>query len=201
VHQVEDRLARLQAHAAEPKLREPLMLAVAASVSALANRPIGETVALTERAIEALPQAHPASKYSVEGQLVAALDLSEQFELLFDLSGRWLDDARRRGSLPRFISLAIVRSYCAFRAGALADAEADARDALEVARLYGHHFWLPAAVAALINPLVEHGRFDEAEAVLVDTRVEERHGHSSAMADPRAELSVRAHRAGLGEEM
>jgi hypothetical protein len=37
--------------------------------------------------------------------------------------------------------------------------------------------------------------------VLVDTRVEERHGHSSAMADPRAELSVRAHRAGLGEEM
>jgi DNA-binding CsgD family transcriptional regulator len=154
---------------------------VAAAVGAYANRPIAEIVALTERSSARLSEANPASYYSVEGQLLAALYLSEQYERLFEFAGRGLDDARRSGSLPRFISTAIARSDCAFRAGALADAEADARDALEAARLYGHHFWLPGAVAALINPLVEHGRFDEAEGVLDDTRVEERHGDSSAL--------------------
>jgi DNA-binding CsgD family transcriptional regulator/tetratricopeptide (TPR) repeat protein len=181
VRQIEDRLAGLQARAAEPTVREPLLLAVAAATSAYANRPLAEIVALTERTIAALPEAHDASYYSVEGQLSAALYLSEQYELLFEFAGRGLEDARRRGSIPRFISTAISRSGCAFRSGALADAEADARDALEAARLYGHHFWLPGAVAALINPLVEYGRYDEGEDVLADTRVEERHGRSSAL--------------------
>jgi ATP/maltotriose-dependent transcriptional regulator MalT len=62
----------------------------------------------------------------------------------------------------------------------LTDAEADGHDALEAARLYGHHFWLPGAVAAVLNPLVEHGRLDEADAVLRDSQLEERHGHSHA---------------------
>jgi DNA-binding CsgD family transcriptional regulator len=181
VRHIEDRVTRLRARAAEPTLREPLTLAVAASASAFANRPLAEIVGLTERAIAGLPEAYPASEYSVEGQLVGALYRSEQYELLFEFAGRRLEDARRRGSLPRFISIVLARSGSAFRAGALADAEADARDALEAARLYGHHFWLPGAVASLINPLVEHGRFDEAESVLVDTRVEERHGTSPSL--------------------
>jgi DNA-binding CsgD family transcriptional regulator len=46
--------------------------------------------------------------------------------------------------------------------------------------LYGHHFWLPGAVAAVLNPLVERGRLDEADAVLRDSHVEERHGQSYA---------------------
>jgi DNA-binding CsgD family transcriptional regulator len=181
VRQIEDRVAGLQARAAEPTVGEPLLLAVAAASGAYANRPLAEIVALTERTIAALPEAHDASYYSVEGQLSAALYLSEQYELLFEFARVGLEDARRRGSIPRFISTAISRSGCAFRSGALADAEADARDALEAARLYGHHFWLPGAVAALIYPLVEYGRFDEAEDVLADTRVEERHGDSSAL--------------------
>jgi DNA-binding CsgD family transcriptional regulator len=35
-------------------------------------------------------------------------------------------------------------------------------------------------VAALINPLIEHGRLDEADRVLLDTRVQERHGETFA---------------------
>ncbi|MGH2358042.1 MAG: ATP-binding protein, partial [Candidatus Limnocylindria bacterium] len=157
VRGVEARLAALRQRAGTMELREPLALAVAALATALANGPVGVTVALTSRALEALPDAHAASDYSVEGQLAIALYLSEQYDVLAEQSRAWLDDARRRGSLPRFVSMATSRSNGAFRAGALADAEADGHDALEAARLYGHHFWLPGAVAAVLNPLVEQG--------------------------------------------
>jgi DNA-binding CsgD family transcriptional regulator len=180
VRTMEKRVADLLGRAASTELQEPLALAVAAAASGFANRPVGETLALTARALAALPQAHAAADYSVEGQLAIALYLSEQYDRLAEQSSEWLDDARRRGSLPRFISMATMRSCGAYRAGALADAEADGRDALEAARLYGHHFWLPGAVAALLNPLVEHGRFDDAEAVLRESQVEERHGRSHA---------------------
>ena len=76
--------------------------------------------------------------------------------------------------------MATMRSFTAYRTGALADAEADARDALEAARLYGHQFWVPGAVAVLLNPLIERNMFDEAEQILSDTRVQELHGNSSA---------------------
>lgn len=180
VRSLEERVADLRQRAATPELHEPLALAVAAAAGAFANQPIDETIALTTRALAVFPRAHPASDYSVEGQLGIALYLSEQYDLLAQQSSEWLADARRRGSLPRFISMATIRSTGAYRAGALADAEADGRDALEAAGLYGHHFWLPGAVAALVNPLVEHGRLDEAEAVLRDSQVEERHGRSHA---------------------
>ena len=180
VRGIEARLEELRTKALDPAVREPLTLAVAASASAFANERVADVVALTQRAVAALPNAHPAIDYTLEGQLAIALYVSEQFELLAQLSGGWLDDARRRGSLPRFICLSTMRSIGSYRRGALADAEADARDALEVARLYGHHFWLPGAVASLVNPLVEEGRYDEAEAILVDTRVQERHGQSHA---------------------
>ena len=53
-----------------------------------------------------MPQAHADSGYSFEGQLAIALYLSEQYDLLAKRSSEWLDDARRRGSLPRFICIA-----------------------------------------------------------------------------------------------
>jgi DNA-binding CsgD family transcriptional regulator/tetratricopeptide (TPR) repeat protein len=186
------RLTRLLARAAEPAVREPLTLAVAAAVNACANGRLATTVDLADRAIAALPSAHPRSDYTVEGQLSVALYVSERYDILLELASDWLADARRRGSLPRFMSMATVRSIAGYRAGSLADAEADARDALEAARLYGHQFWLPGAVAALVNPLVECGRYDEAEQLLVETQVEERHGQSSAFCWTAMFLPARA---------
>lgn len=180
VRAVESRIAALRDRATDPALREPLALAVAALATIFANGPLQATIGLSERAISALPDLHPDSAYSVEGQLAVALYLAERFDRLMPLSEGWLSDARRRGSLPRFISMATLRSVCAYRVGALADAEGHARDAVEAARLYGHHFWLPGAVAAVVNPLVEQGRFDEAEKLLIDTRVEAQHGASHA---------------------
>jgi DNA-binding CsgD family transcriptional regulator len=177
---VEPRLDELRSRARSSGLTEPLALAVAASSNALANGDLELTTTLAERAVGSMAVAHPQSDYTVEGQIAVALYLSERYDQLAELSSRWLDDARRRGSLPRFISMATMRAHMAYRAGSLGDAEADARDALEAARLYGHLFWLPGAVAALLNPLIDRGRLDEAEQLLVDTKVEEAHGGSSA---------------------
>ena len=174
------RIRRLWERATDIRVTEPLALAVAASTSAFANRPLQLTTALTDRAIAMLGHAHPQSDYTVEGQIVAALFVSERYELVHELTTQWRDDARRRGSVPRFISMATMRSFAAYRTGALADAEADARDALEASRLYGHQFWVPGAVAVLLNPLIENNMFDEAEQILSDTRVQELHGNSSA---------------------
>jgi DNA-binding CsgD family transcriptional regulator len=181
VHEIGDRLGRVRARSGDATLHEPLTLAVAAVATALANRPLAETVALTDRALADLPRAHPASDYTAEGQLALALYLSEQFDVALEFVTRRLDDARRSGSLPRFISMAEMRSHLAYRTGALADALADGHDALEATRLYGHPFWLPGAVAATINPLVEYGSLDEAERLLVDTRIDERHGGSHSL--------------------
>jgi DNA-binding CsgD family transcriptional regulator len=180
VRRLDRRIARLWDRVADVAVTEPLALAVAASTSAFANRHLDQTRELTDRAIAMLGRAHPDSDYTVEGQIVAALFVCERYALVDEFTSQWLDDARRRGSVPRFISMATMRSYTAYRTGALADAEADARDALEAARLYGHQFWVPAAVAALLNPLTEKGMFDEAEQILVDTRAQELHRNSSA---------------------
>jgi DNA-binding CsgD family transcriptional regulator len=181
VRGIDDRLTRLRARTREPTVREPLALAVAAYATALANGPLVEIVSLTDRALAALPDAHLASGYAVEAQLAVALYLSEQFDRAFDFVSGRLEDARRRGSLPRFISMAELRSAIAYRTGALTDAQADAQDALEATRLFGHQFWLPPTVAAMINPLVEQGSLDEAERLLADTRVDERHGGSNSL--------------------
>jgi DNA-binding CsgD family transcriptional regulator/tetratricopeptide (TPR) repeat protein len=181
VRGLDDRLTRLRARAREATVREPLALAVAAYSAALANGPLVEIVSLTDRALAALPHAHPASDYTFEAQLAVALYLSEQFDRALDFASGRLEDARRRGSLPRFISMAQLRSAIAYRTGALADAQADAHDALEATRLHGHQFWLPPTVAAMLNPLVEQGGLDEAERLLADTRVDERHGRSNSL--------------------
>jgi DNA-binding CsgD family transcriptional regulator len=181
VREIDDRLTRLCARAREATVHEPLALAVAAYATALANGPLVEIVSLTDRALAALPDAHPESAYTVEAQLAVALYLSEQFDRAFDFVSGRLQEARRGGSLPRFISMAELRSAIAYRTGALTDAQADAHDALEATRLYGHRFWLPPTVAAMINPLVEQGSLDEAERLLAETCVDERHAGSNSL--------------------
>jgi DNA-binding NarL/FixJ family response regulator len=180
VRALSGRLETQRQRAADPLQAEPLTLAVAAAATGLGGGPPDETVNLAERALAGIARRHPDSDYSVQGQLSLAFMLAEQYDRAVDVAGPWIDDARRDGSVPRFISLVWLRSTVAYRVGALQDAEADARDALEAATLYRQHFWLPGAVAALINPLVEHGRLDEAEGVLAESQVEPLYAGSSS---------------------
>jgi DNA-binding CsgD family transcriptional regulator len=86
------------------------------------------------------------------------------------LIGRyWFDqglvDAARRGSLVGFALGSCFRSQAAFRVGELAVAEADARSALAAA---GEDRWVsaPAAIAYLVDALIERGELGEARALL-----------------------------------
>ena len=72
-------------------------------------------------------------------------------------------DARRLGSLPHVLGLCCYRALAHLLTGNLADAEADARIALEAGpRPPGIH--AAAALAALLHTLAERGEFEAAEA-------------------------------------
>jgi DNA-binding CsgD family transcriptional regulator len=60
------------------------------------------------------------------------------------------------------------RAHMYFRRGAMAEAEADARAALDVATLHGWPLGLPTAVAFLVQTLIERGEPGLAQAALVD---------------------------------
>jgi len=86
-----------------------------------------------------------------------------------ELARYWFDqglaDAARRGSIIGFALGSCFRSQTAYRLGELDDAEADARSALAAA---GEDRWVsaPAAVAYLVDVLIERGGLGEARALL-----------------------------------
>jgi DNA-binding CsgD family transcriptional regulator len=77
-----------------------------------------------------------------------------------------LTRSRQTGSVLGFTLSSLMRSMSAYRQGALADAEADARQATDTARLHGWGEGLPGAVGFLVDALVERGQLDEAAAAL-----------------------------------
>jgi DNA-binding CsgD family transcriptional regulator len=78
-----------------------------------------------------------------------------------------LADARARGSVMGFVNGIGTRALTFLRAGALADAEADARTAVALTREHGIFLVEPFVVAYLACVLLERGELAEAE-VLVD---------------------------------
>ena len=76
--------------------------------------------------------------------------------------GEALADARRLGSLSHVLGLSCYRAFAHLRVGNLADAEADARVALETGpRLPGFH--AAVALAVLLETLAERGELETAE--------------------------------------
>ena len=82
-------------------------------------------------------------------------------------AARWrsrLAEAQRRGSVPGFATASMWRAWIALRAGAAADAEADARAAYgSVPAPMWQHF---RGAACLIEVLIERGELVEAQAIL-----------------------------------
>src|SRR6266542_2906676 len=88
---------------------------------------------------------------------------AERYEEALSRLGEALADARRLGSLPHVLGLSCYRALHHLRIGNLADAEADARVALETGpRLPGLH--AAVALAALLQTLAERGESEAAEA-------------------------------------
>jgi len=92
-----------------------------------------------------------------------ALAFAERYQQALPRFGEALADARRLGSLPHVLGLSCYRALHHLRTGNLADAEADARVALETGpRLPGLH--AAVALAALLETLAERAEFQAAEA-------------------------------------
>ena len=91
-----------------------------------------------------------------------------------------LAEARRRGSAPGFAAASVWRAWIALRAGAAADAEADARAAYQApsATTWQQLF----CACCLSDVLVERGELDEAQAVLAAA------GEDAIASDVGAEL-------------
>lgn len=91
------------------------------------------------------------------------LMFSERYEDAERLYSGMLQDARTRGSGVSFATAASLRSLVNYRRGRLADAEADARAALNLAgEVHGSQGFLSAALGTLIYSSLDRGTVDTA---------------------------------------
>jgi DNA-binding CsgD family transcriptional regulator len=93
------------------------------------------------------------------------LNHAERFDEALSVLELVLDESRRRGSLSAFAIASTLRARVLLSTGRVDDAEADASAGLDASSARSW-FWLPA-VATMIDLLIEAGRLDDAERLLV----------------------------------
>ena len=98
--------------------------------------------------------------------VLAALMNADEVERAAEFARGALDLARRSGDVSGAALALTMHADVAFRRGALADAEAESREALGMADEHALAWAEPVAIATLIETLGEQGRGDEADAVL-----------------------------------
>jgi DNA-binding CsgD family transcriptional regulator len=178
------RRARLR-RVVEPAFRGepvPSHISSLAAVEALyANRPAADVLALAEQAARGWHLLPGFARAPLTAQLFVALVFGEHFTLARRLLDEEMDDARRHGSAAQFLNAASFRSMLFYRLGALADAETDARAALEAAHLLragtgpsgngasARSLHAPMVVAVLVDALIERGELEEAAQLLRQT--------------------------------
>jgi DNA-binding CsgD family transcriptional regulator/tetratricopeptide (TPR) repeat protein len=136
-----------------------------AFAAAVANEPAGTVARLARGALEGAPKLLPEAvdRPPFFYHACIALTLAERYEEALHRFGDALADARRLGSLPHVLGLSCYRALAHLRVGNLADAEADARVALETGpRPPGFHAAM--ALAVLLETLAERGELEAAEA-------------------------------------
>jgi DNA-binding CsgD family transcriptional regulator len=157
----------------------PHISSLAAVVALFANQPAARVLALAEEAARGWHLVPPFARAPMTAQLFVALIFAEGFPLARGLLDEEVDNARRHGSAAQFLNATAFRSMLFYRLGALADAEADARAALEAAHLHAGagqpagppvpSLHAPMALAVLLETLLERGELAEAERLLTQT--------------------------------
>lgn len=149
---------------------ERLILASLAFEQARASESAREAVGHIERALAA-GGLHGEQQPDVVGifyALVIGLLDTDALDLAARFIERALADARRRGSIPATAFLIAHRGWFSLRAGAVADAEADARAALELLMAHDIRLGTRFALALLLEAQIECGEIDAAEQALMD---------------------------------
>ena len=160
-----ERIASLRRLAGQERDVPPSVFGTLAVAAVMANEPADTVTGLALRALEGAPKLLPEAVdrppffYHACNGLVFA----ERYDEALPRFDEAIADARRLGSLPHVLGLCCYRALAHLLTGNLADAEADARIALETApRPPGIH--AAAALAALLGALAERGEFEAAEA-------------------------------------
>jgi DNA-binding CsgD family transcriptional regulator len=99
-------------------------------------------------------------------QLVLAVFHADRVELALSLLDELITRERQRGDVPLLVGYLNARSRILAYLGRLAEAEAVARQGLELHSAAVHVWGHPSLVAALITPMVAAGRVGEAEVAL-----------------------------------
>ena len=137
--------------------------AVLAADAVFRCAPAEESAALARRSLEGSPRPFPSpfDPYLFFHGCIALL-WSERYDEVRWYYDAAIQDAQRLGSAPRFAAASCGRALLAFRRGALAYSEDDARQTLDV--LGGPHgFYGPLALSMLALCLMERGELEEAE--------------------------------------
>lgn len=158
------RIARLRRLAAEEPHIPSSVFGTLAVAAVMANEPAETVARLALRALQGAPTLLPEAidRPPFFYHACNALAFAEHYSEALWRFDQAIADARRLGSLPHVLGLSCYRALLHLRLGNLADAEADARVALETGpRPPGIH--AAAALSALIETLAERGEPQTAE--------------------------------------
>ena len=151
-----ERLRASLAEHADPPGR--VLVAIAHADMRLARSP-REALRLLERVLAREP--YPPRPNASASIIVTLLGL-EAFGLLQRLCDDMLRDARRRSAVQELMGVASFSAWALYRRGELADAEAQARWAVE----HATGIWAIDALAHLVETLTERGALDDAATEL-----------------------------------
>jgi DNA-binding CsgD family transcriptional regulator len=166
-----ERLSRFGSRMAGHTPAQRLLLANLAVEALAAGEPASQVADLAERA---LAHGRLLAEQSADSQpfymAVNMLCVSDRLDLADQCLRAALEDARARGSLLGFALASCLRSSNNYRRGALGDAEADARNALDAAGVHGWQLG-PAALAGLLDALIERGELAQADDTLQQSEI------------------------------
>jgi DNA-binding CsgD family transcriptional regulator len=175
-----DRVRQVVAPAFAGEPVPPHIFSLAAVEALFANEPAARVLRLAEEAARGRYQVPAFARAPMSAQIFVALIFAEGHSLARRLLDDEVEDARRHGSAAQFLNAAVLRSMLFHRLGMLAEADADARAALEAAHLHpgtgptgsgppAHSLHAPIAVAVLVDTLIERGKIGDAERLLTET--------------------------------
>ena len=147
---------------------ERLILTHLAARSALAGADAATVAKMAQQALAGgLLLADQSSDSILYYLPLYQLTCADRFELAEEGLELAAQDAQSRGSPLGFAMVSTFRSCLALARGQLADAEAEARNAMETAaRLHGWAYVSPVALDALLSVLIEAGDTEEAQQLL-----------------------------------
>jgi DNA-binding CsgD family transcriptional regulator len=126
-----------------------------------------------QEAVACVQQGLDGGRYFAEGDYAygpaasaaSALTLADELDRARSLANSMLADASSRGDVSAYVAGSFQRASAELQAGRLAEAEADARAALDLGRQLDHEF-VPYAAEYLSLILLERGQLGAAEAVV-----------------------------------